>query len=90
MGLHTTNSVFRVSDKGRLKPVSSATGTSLKIDIWLVASLDTILSKANNKGADQSAQMIFSLMIVTISHWNILSYRNNLNYVTEEIRNPSK
>ena len=34
----------RVSDKVRLKPVSSATETSKNIDILLVASLDMILS----------------------------------------------
>ena len=41
--LHTTKPVFRVSDKERLKPVSSATETSYKI--LSVASLDMILSK---------------------------------------------
>ena len=32
-----------VSDIARLKPVSSATETSYKIEIWLVSSLDMIL-----------------------------------------------
>ena len=40
MGLVVTKPVFRVSDKVRLKPVSSATETSWKIGISLVASLD--------------------------------------------------
>ena len=53
MGLDATKPVFRASDKARLKPVSSAMETSLKIEISRVASLDTIL----NKNADQSAGM---------------------------------
>ena len=44
MSLIATKPVFRVSDKARLKPVSSATGTSFKIENCLVASLDMILS----------------------------------------------
>ena len=44
MGLDATNPVFEVSDKARLKPVSSATETSKKIENMLVASLDMILS----------------------------------------------
>ena len=43
-GSDATKPVFEVSDKTRLKPVSSATETSLKIEILLVASLDMILS----------------------------------------------
>ena len=35
----------RVSDKVRFKPVSSATETSYKVKISIVASLDVILSK---------------------------------------------
>ena len=38
--------VFDVSNKARLKPVSSATKTSYKIEMSLVASLDMVLSKA--------------------------------------------
>ena len=45
MGLDTTKPVFGVSDNVGLKPVSSATETSQKINILLVASLDMILSK---------------------------------------------
>ena len=45
MGLEATEHVFGVSDKARFKPVSSATETSKKIEIYLVASLDMILSK---------------------------------------------
>ena len=45
MGLNATKPVFGVSDKVRLKPVSSATENSKKIEISLVASLDMILSK---------------------------------------------
>ena len=44
MGLDATKPVFAVSDKTRLKPFSSATVTSQKIEILLVASLDMILS----------------------------------------------
>ena len=45
LGLDTTKAVFGVSDKPKLKPVSSSTETSQKIEISLVASLDMILSK---------------------------------------------
>ena len=45
MGLVATKPVFGVSDKARLKPVSSATDTSYKIEISLVASLDKALFK---------------------------------------------
>ena len=44
MGLEVTKPVFGVSNKVRHKPVSSATETSYKIEILLVASLDMILS----------------------------------------------
>ena len=58
MGLDARKPVFGVSDEARLNPVPSATGTSLKIEISLVASLDLILSKgANNKGAEQFVRM---------------------------------
>ena len=53
LGLNMTKPVFGVSDKGRLKQVTSATETSNKIEILFVASFN-ILSK--NKSADQSAQ----------------------------------
>ena len=45
MGHVARKPVFGVSDKVRFKPVSSATETSCKIDILLVARLDMILSK---------------------------------------------
>ena len=45
MGLTETKPVFGVSNKVRLKPVSSATENSYKIEISPVASLDMILSK---------------------------------------------
>ena len=45
MGRDPRKPVFRVSDKGRLKPVSSAKETSRKIEISREASLDMILSK---------------------------------------------
>ena len=46
MALDETKAVFGVSrDKARLKPVSSATETSQKIEISLVATLNIILSK---------------------------------------------
>ena len=47
MGHDATKPVFMVSDKVRLKPVSSAMETSSKIEISLEASLDMILC---NKG----------------------------------------
>ena len=54
MGFDATHRVFGVSDKPR--PKSSE--TSKKIVIWLVASLDMILSKKmNNKDANQTARM---------------------------------
>ena len=55
MGLVTRKPVHGVYDKARLKPFSSATETSLKIEISLLASLDDTFQKGNNKGADQSA-----------------------------------
>ena len=45
MGRNVRKPVFGVSDKVRLKPACSATETSLKIGILLVASLDMILYK---------------------------------------------
>ena len=45
LGLVATKRVFGVSDKATQKSVSSATGTSQKIEISLVASLDMIISK---------------------------------------------
>ena len=45
MGLVARKPVVGVSDKMRLKPVSTATETSLKIEISLVASLDMVLSQ---------------------------------------------
>ena len=44
MGLIVTKPLFRVTDKMRLEPVSSAAETSLKIENYDVASLDMILS----------------------------------------------
>ena len=43
MGLVARKPVFRVSNKVSFKQVSSATETSLKIEISLLASLDMIL-----------------------------------------------
>ena len=45
MGLVATKPVFGVSDKVRFKPAGSATGTSYKIQISLVTSLDMVLFK---------------------------------------------
>ena len=45
MGHGVTKPVFGVSDKARLKPISSATKTRWKIEISLVASLDMKLFK---------------------------------------------
>ena len=79
-----TKPVVWVSDKARLKPVPSATESSKKIGISLLASLDMILSKkANNKGADQTAQAGLCLgCLQTLKTgflvWRpILSYTNN-------------
>ena len=44
LGCDETKPVFGVFEKARLKPVSSATETSKKIEISLVASLDMLLS----------------------------------------------
>ena len=44
LGLDATKPVFRVSDKARLKPVSSATETGKKIENSLEARIDMILS----------------------------------------------
>ena len=59
MGLGATKAVFGISrDKARLKPISSVTETSQKIESSFVATLDIILSKkVNNKVAGQSARM---------------------------------
>ena len=59
MSLDMTKSVFGVSNKGTLKPVSSATEISENIEISPVASLDIYgtFQKANNKGPDQSVRM---------------------------------
>ena len=45
MGLDATKPVFGVSEKAILKSVSSATATSYKIEISLVASQDRVLTK---------------------------------------------
>ena len=58
MSLDPTKPVFGVSGKARLKPISSATEASKKIEVLLVARLDMVLSKKTyNKGADRSAGM---------------------------------
>ena len=44
MGFDVTKPVFGLSDKARLKPISSGTETSYKNENSLVASLDVILS----------------------------------------------
>ena len=51
LGLVATKPVFRVSDKARLKPVSSVTGTGWKVELLLVACLDMILSKTRKSKA---------------------------------------
>ena len=45
MGFDVTKPVFGASEKARLKPSFSATETSWKIEILLVASLDMVISK---------------------------------------------
>ena len=61
MGLVATKPVFGVSHQAMLKPASSATETSRKIEILLEETSRKIrydtFQKANNKGADQSVQM---------------------------------
>ena len=56
MGLNARKPVFRVSEKARLKPVSSAIETSWNSDILPETRYDTF-QKANNKGTDQTAWM---------------------------------
>ena len=55
----------RIIDKAGLKPVSSATETRKNIGISFVASLFMMLSKREEKGADQSARicrLVFALL----------------------------
>ena len=52
MGLIATKPVFGVSNKTRIKPVSSARETCLKVEILPVARLDIILSISEQNGAD--------------------------------------
>ena len=47
-GFDRTKPVFGVSNKAGLKQISSATKTSLKFGISLVASLDDTFQKGNN------------------------------------------
>ena len=54
MGLVVRKLVLGVSDKARLKPACSATGTRWKIDSKF--RYDTF-QKMNNKGADQTVRM---------------------------------
>ena len=69
LGLDATKPVFGVSEKAKLKPVSSATETSWKIEISLVASLDMILfNKRTTKAlirlrecAGWSAPLLFAI-----------------------------
>ena len=68
MDLVARKPVFGVSDKARLKPVSSATESSQKIVISLVASLDIILSRKGitlglislREGPGWSAPLLFA------------------------------
>ena len=68
IGIDATKSVFGVSDKARLKPVSAAAETSSKFKISLVANLDMILSKKRitkalislREGAGWSALLLFA------------------------------
>ena len=46
MGFDPTKPVFGFFDKVRLKPISSATGTSWKIEISPEAGFDIVLSKS--------------------------------------------
>ena len=51
MGLHVRKPVLQVSDEVRFKPTCSATETSYKIEISLIAILDIILSDKRIKKA---------------------------------------
>ena len=70
LGLAMRKPVFGISDKARLKPVSSATETSQKVEISLEANLDMILSykpitKALNRlsvCAGWSAPLLFATL----------------------------
>ena len=57
MGLNAIQPVFGVSNKGRLKLVSSATGTSQKMKSSGSKLRYDTFQKANNKGNDESARM---------------------------------
>ena len=58
MGRDVRKPVFGDSNKVRLKPACSATETSWKVEISLMASLDCdTFQKAKNKGADQTARV---------------------------------
>ena len=57
MCIDTIKPFFWVSNKATLKPVCSATETSLKIEISLVACLDMIISKGVNQTVQISADL---------------------------------
>ena len=58
MGRDATKPVFGVSDKVKFKSACSATETSWKIEILLIAILDNdTFQEANDQGADQTAQV---------------------------------
>ena len=58
MSLVERKPVFRVYDQVRLKPACSATEASQTLEISDIETRDIILPRqANNKGADQTAQM---------------------------------
>ena len=71
---------LRVSDTVRLKSVSSATETSKKIEISLVASLDMIppIKRITNLGPDQSAwmRMLVSAFVVHNPRRQIFPHSN--------------
>ena len=71
LGLDMTKCVFGVSYKARLKPVSSATETSSKIAILIACSkfIFKTFQKANNKGADQSAPLLYANPEDRFSHF---------------------
>ena len=60
MGRDARKPVLRVSNKGRLKPVSSATETSKKFDFAHSKPSYGTFQKANNKDADQTAHVLFA------------------------------
>ena len=63
MSLVATKCVFGVSDKARLKPVSSTTETSLKTEISPVASLDIFSKKRITKALIRLRRLVCAFVV---------------------------